>query len=393
MRTYHRRVDATWLLVAGLVGVVVGVGLGVALGARRAAPGSAAAPARPVAVTAGQLPEGAQTVLDALAGASAVVEPDGRVVWATPGAEALGVVRAAWLTDEPVTRAVDVVHRTREPRSLTLEPDRRRRARRVELAVVVAPLTADLVLVVAEDRSQARQMDDVRRDFVANVSHELKTPVGALSLLAEAVEDAADDPDAVRRFAARMQQEAGRLTRLVAEIIELSRLQGDDPLPRATVVDVDDVVAAAVDGVRTAATAREIDVRMAGEDGLAVVGDREQLVMALRNLLDNAVSYSPPRTHVVVTRSPADGQVEISVSDQGIGISPAEQPRVFERFYRVDSARSRATGGTGLGLSIVRHVCENHGGQVSVWSVEGSGSTFTLRLPAHTVVPLRKVAT
>jgi two-component system sensor histidine kinase SenX3 len=250
------------------------------------------------------------------------------------------------------------------------------------MAIRVVPLTPELVLVLAEDRSEVARVVDVRRDFVANVSHELKTPVGALSLLAEAVEGASDDPEAVLRFAARMQHEAARLASMVNELIELSRLQGDDPLADAAPVLVDDVIADGADFVRTAAAAKNIDLRVTGDHGLVVHGVRKQLTTALRNLLDNAVNYSAERTRVVVSVHAGGDMVEISVADQGIGISDVDQHRIFERFYRVDPARSRETGGTGLGLSIVRHVCINHGGDVAVWSVEGSGSTFTLRLPA-----------
>jgi two-component system sensor histidine kinase SenX3 len=260
------------------------------------------------------------------------------------------------------------------------------------MAVVarVAPLDElGHVAFLIEDVTESRRLEDVRRDFVANVSHELKTPVGALTLLAEAVADAADDPVAVRRFADRMQHEGIRLGRLVTELIELSRLQGADPLPSARVVAVDRLVAEAVDRTRLAAESAGIGVVAGGEHGLIVSGEEGQLVTALANLVDNAIAYSPPGTRVAVgTRlrrssaaEPGDW-VEISVSDQGIGIAESDLERVFERFFRSDPARSRATGGTGLGLAIVKHIATNHGGSVSVWSVEGSGSTFTLRLPA-----------
>jgi two-component system sensor histidine kinase SenX3 len=226
----------------------------------------------------------------------------------------------------------------------------------------------------------------VRRDFVANVSHELKTPVGALTLLAEAVQDAADDPEAVQRFAHRMQREGARLGRLVQELIELSRLQGAEPLPGSIVVEVDNVVQEAVDRSRLLAEQSGITVVDRTEPGLKVRGNETQLTTALSNLVDNAIAYSPQRTRVGVTARAVTGTdgtnwVEIAVTDQGIGIAESELDRVFERFYRVDQARSRATGGTGLGLAIVKHIATNHGGGVSVWSLQGSGSTFTIRLP------------
>jgi two-component system sensor histidine kinase SenX3 len=251
----------------------------------------------------------------------------------------------------------------------------------ITLRLRVAPLGPDRVLVLAEDLSEAQRVDAVRRDFVANVSHELKTPIGALSLLAEAVLSSADEPEAVRHFAGRMEAEAGRLSDLVGDLIDLSRLQGADPLKDAEPVSVDAVVAEAVDAARLLAQNSQIEVVVGGTEGLSVLGVEAQLVTALRNLLTNAVNYSPRGTKVALATRLSHGVVEISVTDQGMGIPENELQRVFERFYRVDQARSRVTGGTGLGLSIVKHVAENHGGEVGVWSVLGEGSTFTLRLP------------
>jgi two-component system, OmpR family, sensor histidine kinase SenX3 len=253
--------------------------------------------------------------------------------------------------------------------------------------VRVAPLGSGvggggLVLLLAEDQTESRRVEEVRRDFVANTSHELKTPVGALALLAETVEDAADDPEAVRRFAGRMRQEATRLTNLVQDLITLSRIQAAEPVPDPIAVNLDAVVAEALDRCRMKASARGIELAASGPHGASVLGDEDLLTTALRNLLENAVAYSPERTRVVVTtRQPGDGSVEISVADQGIGIPARDLERIFERFYRVDPARSRATGGTGLGLAIVKHVTAAHNGKVTVWSKEGAGSTFTLRLP------------
>jgi two-component system sensor histidine kinase SenX3 len=245
----------------------------------------------------------------------------------------------------------------------------------------VAPVGSDLVLVLVDDRTESRRVEEIRRDFVANVSHELKTPIGALRLLAEAVSDGADDPDAVRHFAARMEREAVRLTTLVQEIIDLSRLQVADALHAPEPVTVDDVVAEAIDRVSLPAQRKRIEVGVGGDHGAVVHGDHNLLVTAVRNLVENAIAYSPDATRVSVTVRRRDGLVEIGVSDQGFGIAPGDQERIFERFYRVDPARSRQTGGTGLGLSIVKHVAANHGGDVTVWSVEGQGATFTLRLP------------
>jgi two-component system, OmpR family, sensor histidine kinase SenX3 len=382
-------VDAT---AGSLLGVAFGLlaGAGGVLVFRSAGAGQPAPPE-----DSRSLPPGVSSVLDALGSGSLVLDREEQVVFATPAARSWGLVRGESLVNEDVIRVVRQVWTDGAVCTLDIEPRRVRRAPRLLLSIRVAPLTADLVVVVAEDRTEAARVDDVRRDFVANVSHELKTPVGALSLLAEAVENAADDPEAVIRFAGRMQHEATRLTSMVTELIELSRLQGDDVRNHAGAVSVDDVVSDACDFVRTAALAKNIELRQVGRPDLFVHGVREQLVMALRNLLDNAVNYSAERTQVVIEARVVDpneaegadreygepDMVEISVSDQGIGISGPDQMRIFERFYRVDPARSRETGGTGLGLAIVKHVCVNHGGEVSVWSIEGAGSTFTLRLP------------
>jgi two-component system, OmpR family, sensor histidine kinase SenX3 len=213
------------------------------------------------------------------------------------------------------------------------------------------------------------------------VSHELKTPVGAIRLLSDAVIDAADDPEAVQRFAGRMHTESERLARLVQQIIELSRLQGDDPLDEPVAVEVDKILARAIDESLTDAGVREISLVQKGTHGLMLLGNSEQVAVAVSNLVANAVAYSPEGSTVVVGATGHDLSVDISVTDQGIGIPASEIDRIFERFYRVDPARHRSTGGTGLGLSIVKHVAASHGGEVRVWSVEGQGSTFTLTLP------------
>jgi two-component system sensor histidine kinase SenX3 len=237
------------------------------------------------------------------------------------------------------------------------------------------------VALVLQDVTEARRVEAVRRDFVANVGHELKTPVGALALLAEAIEQASDDPEAVSRFAARMSHEAERLARLVRELIDLSRLQGGEPLPELAPVEVDRVVAEAVDRTRTAAAARDLEIAVGGEWGLVVRGVESQLATAVTNLLANAVAYSGGANKIAIAARARSGFAEIAVTDSGIGIPRQDRQRVFERFYRVDQSRASSTGGTGLGLAIVKHVASNHGGSVTVWSEEGLGSTFTLRIP------------
>jgi len=222
---------------------------------------------------------------------------------------------------------------------------------------------------------------------VANVSHELKTPVGAMALLAEAVLDAADDPVEVRRFTAKILHEGNRLGKLVTELIALSRLQGAERLPDMNTVEVDAVLREALGRAQLVMESTGIEVTVDDDSGLLVEGDRTLLVTALSNLLENAITYSPQGSPVSVSRKTADGFIEVAVTDRGMGIAEEEQQRVFERFYRVDKARSRATGGTGLGLAIVKHVAANHGGEVRLWSKPGLGSTFTLRIPAHGEAP------
>jgi two-component system sensor histidine kinase SenX3 len=252
--------------------------------------------------------------------------------------------------------------------------------------VSVAPLNDEgMVVVLLSDESEARRVEAVRRDFVANVSHELKTPIGALGLLSEAILGAKDQPEEVVRFATRMQNEAKRLADLVQEIIDLSRLQSSDPLQKAFAVEVSEAIGEAVSQAQFSSEQRSIYLEVGETEDATVIGDRDQIVTAIHNLIENAVNYSPENTKVSIVTKRSDGVVEISVTDQGIGIAESDLARIFERFYRVDPARSRLTGGTGLGLSIVKHIALNHGGDVKVWSKVGVGSTFTLLLPISTL--------
>jgi two-component system sensor histidine kinase SenX3 len=335
-----------------------------------------------------RLPAGIASVLSVLSSSAVVLDSEDRVLRASSAARAFGLVKGDRLLVGELLALARQVRRDGEIREGEIEVPGQHGERSNSFAVRVAPLGAPLanggglVLVLAEDQTESRRVEEVRRDFVANVSHELKTPVGALALLAETVEDAADDPEAVRRFAGRMRYEASRLTSLVKDLITLSRIQAAEPVPDPVPVRLDAVVAEALDRCRMKAGARGIELVAATDRGLVVLGDEDLLVTALRNLLENAVDYSPEHTRVLVsTRRSGDGTVEISVADQGIGIPERDRERIFERFYRVDPARSRATGGTGLGLAIVKHVTAAHGGNVTVWSKVGAGSTFTLRLP------------
>jgi two-component system sensor histidine kinase SenX3 len=256
----------------------------------------------------------------------------------------------------------------------------------LEVRVRVVALQDGLVALLVEDVTESRRVEAVRRDFVANVGHEIKTPVGALALLAEAaVETAEDDREQMLRFLTRIRHEAARLSKLVTELIDLSRVQGGEKRPDPAPVAVDAVLAEAVDRISSAADAKQIAVVVGGDCGGEVLGSESQLVTAVANLLENAIAYSPESTKVALAARKRSASWEITVTDQGIGIPSEDLDRVFERFYRVDPARSRQTGGTGLGLAIVKHIANNHGGHVRVWSSPGSGSTFTLELPSTTV--------
>lgn len=329
------------------------------------------------------LPQVLLKTLQSLESESLIIIPGEQILFQSPGISSFAIVKDERITSEDLMALIRVARRTNESHRSRIEIARGPiGAGKREFEVSVSPLNDEgMVLVLISDQSEARRIDAVRRDFVANVSHELKTPIGALGLLSEAILGAKDQPDAVVKFASRMQMEAKRLTDLVQEIIDLSRLQSSDPLQKAFDVEASDVVREAVAQSAFSAESRKITVEIGEIEDATVIGDRDQLIMAVLNLVENAINYSPENTKVSVVVKVKQELLEISVTDQGIGIAEGELARVFERFYRVDPARSRMTGGTGLGLSIVKHVALNHGGDIKVWSKEGVGSTFTLQLP------------
>jgi two-component system sensor histidine kinase SenX3 len=329
------------------------------------------------------LPQTLLKTLQSLESESLIIVPGEKILFQSPGISSFAIVKDERITSEDLMALIRVARRTNESHRSRIEIARGPiGAGKREFEVSVSPLNDEgMVLVLISDQSEARRIDAVRRDFVANVSHELKTPIGALGLLSEAILGAKDQPDAVVKFASRMQMEAKRLTDLVQEIIDLSRLQSSDPLQKAFDVEASDVVREAVAQAALSAESRKITVEIGEIEDATVNGDRDQLIMAVLNLVENAINYSPENTKVSVVVKVKQELLEISVTDQGIGIAEGELARVFERFYRVDPARSRMTGGTGLGLSIVKHVALNHGGDIKVWSKEGVGSTFTLQLP------------
>ncbi|WP_165944423.1 ATP-binding protein [Micromonospora sp. KC213] len=350
----------------------------------------------------GGLPGLGRKTIDSLRAGVVVLDPDDVPVVVNPAARAMGLLRTGVtpgsIAAHPLIRTLaGQVRRTGVRREIELDlPRGRDNAGDNPLGVHLRAmgLGAGYISVEAADVTESHRLARVRRDFVANVSHELKTPIGALQLLAEALLDATEPasagaPDlsedlvAARRFAERIQHESTRLGRLVQELLELTRLQGAEPQPPPEPVAVDWVLAEVLDRTRTAAFARDIQVVIEGEKGLTVYGSDTQLATAVANLVENAVNYSGDGTTVRVTVRSDDEHVQIAVADQGIGIAPTDVDRIFERFYRADQARSRATGGTGLGLAIVKHIASNHGGRVEVSSTLGGGSTFTLRLPAR----------
>lgn len=404
---YHRRVSLAGAFAVGAVaGAVLGAALGALVTRRRGRP--AVAPAADVAPPPPAPPEPAPVRADGGAGIETetigalgagvlVLDRAGGVVVANPAARRLGLVRPGprahpalrAVTDRPTetggSAEVDL--------ELDVEPEPSGDADRADdgglgvdrvgVRVRAVALPGGYVAVEATDVTEAHRVARVRRDFVANVSHELKTPVGALQLLGEALVDALDDPDAARRFAERIAHESSRLGRLVTELLELSRLQGAEPLPVREPVSTGRIVTEVIDRTRTTASAKNITVANRDGRGLTVYGNETQLATALANLVENAIAYSPEGTTVTVSTRRSRDAVTLSVADEGIGIDPADLDRIFERFYRADKARSRATGGTGLGLAIVKHIATNHGGRVDVDSTVGEGSTFTLRLPAR----------
>lgn len=333
------------------------------------------------------VPEAAAEVLSILSSAYVVLDSSGDVIRASPLAYSYGIVRAHGsdyprLADRRLVELASDVGRNGGFRDERMSLARSHRGDGdAVMDVRMGALGSHGVLLLADDLTGAERVEETRRDFVANVSHELKTPVGALTLLAETMEDAADDPDAVRRFAERMQTESQRLANLVQEIIELSRVQGTSALPDACPVEVDDVVHESVSASRNLALGSGIEIHVGGDTGLRVFGSASRLTTALSNLISNAIVYSEPDTRIGVSVHREGGMVEIVVKDQGMGIAPEDLGRIFERFYRVDRARSRSRGGTGLGLAIVKHIASDHGGEVTAWSKLGEGSTFTLRIP------------
>ncbi len=378
-------VVAALLLVAvvSLLALALGVGIGLSLAPRIAARRTRRAVDQD-GITVSQM---LQNIVSLSPVGTVVVDTYRDVVYMNDQARELGLVRDRLLDDRAWTAAQRTLA-TGLDVDFDLAPVRRQNPGRSGLSVggharLLSEDDRRFAVVYVDDQSEHARMEATRRDFVANVSHELKTPVGAMGVLAEALQASTDDPDTVSRFAEMMVTESNRLANMVGELIELSRLQGAEPLPDLESVDVDSVVGEALSRYKVAADNADIAITTDAPTGYRVLGDQPLLVTAIANLVSNAIAYSPKGSPVSISRRRRGDNIEIAVTDRGIGIARDDQERVFERFFRVDTARSRATGGTGLGLAIVKHVAANHNGSIRLWSQPGTGSTFTLSIPAH----------
>ncbi|MEV7800516.1 ATP-binding protein [Microbacterium foliorum] len=369
-------------LLALAVGLVIGIGLSLLIvWAYRAR-------ARVADETSLAVPAGVTAVLGSMDDAACVVDSSGLVLAVSKAATRFGIEVGAPL-ENPELR--QLVRGGRNEGSSATESLRiTRGGLSLDPRLVSARASAispRMTLLIIRDVTEQERLDQMRRDFVANTSHELKTPVGAVTLLAEAIESAADDPAQVRHFAARISAEATRLGQLTGRIMSLSRLQTDDALSDVRPVSIDEVLATALEAHVVQADSAGVELARGGDRGVWVRGDSQILIEAFGNLIANAIVYSPRGSRVGIGVKADDGVVEVAVSDQGIGIAEADRERIFERFYRADEARSRRTGGTGLGLSIVKHATQRHGGEVRLWSRPGRGSTFTIRLPTIDAPP------
>jgi two-component system sensor histidine kinase SenX3 len=363
-------------LLALAVGLAIGVGLALLVfWAYRAR-------ARVVEEASSVVPQGAVDVLDSMDDAACVVDPSGLVLAISHAAARFGIEVGATLDIPELRELVRSVRSSGASATETMRITRPGVSLDPRLVSARASaLGARFTLLIVRDVTEQERLDQVRRDFVANTSHELKTPVGAVSLLAEAIESAADDPAQVRIFASRISAEAARLGQLTGRIMSLSRLQAADGITDFDPVAMDEVITASIEAHAVQADSAGVELIRGGDRGAFVRGDAQILIEAVGNLIANAIVYSPRGSRVGVGVKIEGETLEIAVSDQGIGISESDRERIFERFYRADEARSRRTGGTGLGLSIVKHATQRHGGEVRVWSRPSRGSTFTMVLP------------
>ena len=366
----------TLLSLALILGVVIGGLVVWVLGSR-----SRRGKMPTTAAATNALVDGAAEVLDVLATAGIVLDGSNTVLRSTAGAQAFGLVQNRLLIHSVLVDLVDRVRTNGETENLETSVTTGLRGTNLWIHARAARLGERFVLLLVEDRTESKRLEETRRDFVANISHELKTPIGAIGLLAEALQDATDDPELVKKFAGNLYRESRRLAHLVQDIIQLSRLQSAETVTNANLIDLAGVISEAVERNLVIAENKHIKLAASAPAGIQVFGDHEQLAVAIKNLIENAITYSDEGKQVGIGLRKKHGVAAIAVTDNGIGMTPEQQERVFERFYRADASRSRQTGGTGLGLSIVKHVSASHLGDVQVFSKPGVGSTFTLRLP------------
>ncbi len=367
--------DLALITLGGCLTLLAGVALGLAFGKRKMQDNESELVAFPDLVA---------EVLQLMGSVGIVVDGSNKVVGTNSWAESFGLVARGLLVHAEI---IDLVKRARSGSdiqsfegvlSVGLAKEK------VSVAAKSKLVAGDYVVVVLEDRTSDIRLDKTRRDFIENISHELKTPIGAIALLSEAIQEAGDDRVAVAKFAASLSKESSRLTFLVQDIIKLSRLQAEEVIAAAELVDLNEVVAEAIDRNEQLAANRKIRLVSEQAQRLEVFGNKEMLITAVKNLIENAITYSDPGSSVGIGCGVKQDIAEVAVTDSGSGISPENQQRIFERFYRADPSRSRDTGGTGLGLSIVKHVAKVHRGEVKLFSQVGVGSTFTLRIPLAT---------
>jgi two-component system sensor histidine kinase SenX3 len=363
------------IILGGVVALAVGATFGWFLGKRTS---------RLIEAEPDSFPDLVAEVLELMGSVGIVLDGSNRVVGTNSWAESFGLVARGLLVHAEIA---DLAKRARLGSSIESFEGVLRvglAQERVSVAAKAKLVEGDYVVLVLEDRTSDIRMDKTRRDFIENISHELKTPIGAIALLSEAIQEAGDDRAAVAKFASSLNKESSRLTFLVQDIIKLSRLQSEEVLASAEIVDLHDVMAEAIDRNEQLAASRKIRLNSEKAPKLEVFGNKEMLITAVKNLIENAITYTEPGTSVGIGCSAKESIAEITVTDSGAGISPENQQRIFERFYRADPSRSRETGGTGLGLSIVKHVAKIHRGEIKLFSQVGVGSTFTLRVPLAT---------
>ena len=323
----------------------------------------------------------ASEILELLGSVGILLDQNNQVIRMNNRAEPFGLVSRGALVQPELFDLVRRARSTKQVESFDGSINVGMKKSQLEVSAKASLVAGDYVVLVLEDQTQKSRLDKTRRDFIENISHELKTPIGAIALLAEAIQGAEDDAETRNRFSGNLIKESNRLTHLVQDIIELSRLQSEEVLATAELIDLNQVISDAVDRNEQAARSRNVRVLFQNQAGPEIFGNREMLTTAIKNLIENAINYSTSGSQVGIGSKSTGDVAEVSVTDSGAGISVENQARVFERFFRVDPSRSRETGGTGLGLSIVKHVAKIHRGEVKLFSQPGVGSTFTLRIP------------